>query len=81
MAVARARSRGQLVTLCRPNFLLGRRLSRPNISGNTRGQFSPPGRAEGPAPLPPLKMTDLVTKVDATASFLGECPLKMCSFL
>merc|ERR1711974_363146 len=26
-------------------------------------------------------MTDLVTKVVATASYLGECPLKMCSFL
>ena len=59
---------------------LGRRPSRPNISGNTRGQFSPPGRAEGPAPLPPIKMTDLVPKVVAIASYLGECPLKMCWF-
>ena len=61
--------------------IIGSAFSRPNNSGNTKGQFSAPGRAKGPAPLPPMKMTDLVTKFEAICVIFGRFPPKFREIL
>ena len=58
------------------NQLFGSAFSRPNSFGNTRGQFSPPGRAVRPGSIPPVKKTYLL----GIASNLGGFPINFVRF-